>query len=218
LSKLRVIARRLFSRAMLLGLCAATCVPQARAAPVSADSVKAAFLYRFASYVEWPDDVPASGPFVIAVAGSESVAKQLDELLPRMTVNGRSAIVRRVTKVSELGGVHILYVGEGPLARTRALREAAIDKPILIVTDDEKGLDAGGIINFLDAEKNVRFEVSLAAADRARIKVTAALLSVAARVERRPLGWSNCADSNMHRYRKSTCVNKVVASVARGRL
>ena len=218
MSKLRVIARRLFSRAMLFGLCAAIGASQAHAAPISADSVKAAFLYRFAAYVEWPDDVPASGPFIIAVAGSEAVARQLDVLLPRMTVNGRSAIVRRVTKVSELAGVHILYIGQGPLSRTRALREVAIDKPILIVTDDEKGLDAGGIINFLDAEKNVRFEVSLAAADRARIKVTAALLSVAARVERRPLGWSNCADSNVRRYRISTCVIRVAASDARGSL
>jgi len=216
LSKLRVIARRLISRAILFGLCAAIGASQAHAALFSADSVKAAFLYRFASYVEWPADAPATGPFVIAVAGSEAVAKQLDELLPRMTVNGRATIVRRVTRVSELVGVHILYVGAGPLSRTRALREAAIDKPILIVTDDEKGLDAGGIINFLDADKNVRFEVSLAAADRARIKVAAALLSVAARVERRPLGWSNCADSHVRRYGKSACVLRVVASDVRG--
>jgi hypothetical protein len=213
-----VIARRLLSRAMLFGLCAAIGASQAYAAQISADSVKAAFLYRFASYVEWPDDVPEAGPFVIAVAGSEAVAKQLDELLPRMTVNGRSAIVRRVTKVSELDGVHILYIGEGPLSRTRALRETAIGKPILIVTDDEKGLDAGGIINFLDTEKNVRFEVSLAAADRARIKVAAALLSVAARVERRPIGWSNCADSYVPRYRKSACAIRVAARELRGSL
>jgi len=211
LSKLSVLARQLFSRAMLFGLCAAIGASQTHAALFSADSVKAAFLYRFASYVEWPVDAPATGPFIIAVAGAEAVAKHLDELLPRMTVNGRSAIVRRVTKVSELDGVHILYIGAGPLSRTRALREVAIDKPILIVTDDVKGLDAGGIINFLDSEKNVRFEVSLAAADRARLKVAAALLSVAARVERRPLGWSNCADPYVRRYRKSNCDIRVAA-------
>jgi YfiR/HmsC-like len=213
-----MIARQLFSRAMLFGLCAVFGGSPAHAALFSADSVKAAFLYRFASYVEWPDDAPATGPFVIAVAGAEPVAKQLDILLPRMTVHGRSVIVRRVTKATDLDGVQILYIGAGPLSQTRVLRERAIDKPILIVTDDEKGLDAGGIINFLAAEKNVRFEVSLAAADRARLKVDAALLSVAARVERRPFSWSGCADPNERSYRKSGCALRVAAIDVRGGL
>ena len=120
---------------------------QAQAALFSADAVKAAFLYRFASYVEWPDDAPAAGPFVIAVYGAEGVAKQLDELLPKMTVHDRPTLVRRVTRASDLEGVHILYVGpDQPLARSRSVREAALMKPMLIVTDDEHGLDAGGVI------------------------------------------------------------------------
>jgi hypothetical protein len=62
----------------------------------------------------------------------------------------------------------------------------AVKRPVLLVTDDEDGLGAGAVINFRDSDRNVRFEVSLAASDRARLKVDAALLSVAARVERRP--------------------------------
>jgi hypothetical protein len=189
---------------------------QARAALFSADAVKAAFLYRFASYIEWPDDAPAAGPFIIAVHGAEGVAKQLDELLPKMTVHGRPALVRRVTRASELEGVHILYVGpKEPLARSRSVRETAILLPILLVTDDERGLDAGGVINFIEQTRNVRFEVSLAAADRARLKIASALLSVAARVERRPQAWSNCADPYLRRYRKSACVIRVAMTEAR---
>jgi hypothetical protein len=156
-----------------------------RAESFSADAVKAAFLYRFASYVEWPADSPAQ-PFVIAVAGNEEVAKQLDELLPRVKVRGRATQLRRVTRAADLDGVHILYVGPEQLARTRALRARALERPILIVTDDIRGLDAGAVINFVDAGRNVRFEISLIAADRARLKIDSALLSVAARVERRP--------------------------------
>ena len=155
-----------------------------RAEVFSAAAVKAAYLYRFASYVEWPADAPA-GPFVIAVAGAEDVASQLEALLPRMSVNGRPAQVRRATRAADLEGVQILYVGPDQLARTRALRAAAIKLPILIVTDDANGLDAGGVINFLEASRNVRFEISLLAADRARLRIDSALLSVAARVERR---------------------------------
>ncbi len=155
------------------------------AASFSADAVKAAFLYRFASYVAWPTDAP-SGPFVIAVAGDEGVAQQLDALMPRMSVDGRPVEVRRVTRASDLEGVHILYVGPGPMTRTRSLRAAAASRPMLLVTDDQDGIDGGGVINFIETNRNVRFEISLLAADRARLRIDSALLSVAARVERRP--------------------------------
>ena len=176
-----------------------------QAAGFSAESVKAAFLYRFASFVEWPEDAPA-GPFVIAIAGADEVAKQLDDLLPHVNVNGRAAEVRRVAKPADLDGVHILYLGPDSLSRTRALRAAALARPILIVTDDEHGLDAGGVINFVQAERNVRFEISLLAADRARLKINSALLSVAARVERRPQAWTSCADPYVRRYRPASCL------------
>ena len=152
----------------------------------STDGVKAAYLYRFASYIEWPEDVMVSGSFVIAVAGADEVARHLDELSPRMTVHGRPTVIRRITRARDLEGVHILYAGGNSFARTRALRAAALEKPILIVTDYEEGIDAGGVINFLESNGNVRFEISLLAADRARLKIDSALLAIAARVERRP--------------------------------
>jgi hypothetical protein len=187
----------------------------AHAALFSADAVKAAFLYRFASYIEWPGDAPV-GQFVIAVYGAEDVAKQLDALLPKMNINGLPAQVRRVTRASELDGVHVLYVGpDYALARSRSVREAALLKPILIVTDDPRGLDAGGVINFIEVSRNVRFEVSLAAADRARLKIASSLLSVAARVERRPQAWSGCSDPYLRRYRSSACVIRVAMLVPR---
>jgi hypothetical protein len=158
----------------------------ALAATISADSVKAAFLFRFASYVHWPETSPQQSPFVVGVAGAESVAKRLDELAPRVTVRGRRTEVRRVENAQDLDGVQILYVDDASLKRTRALRRAALEKPILLVTDTRAGLDAGGVINFVEAERNVRFEISLIAADRAHLRIDSALLSVAARVERRP--------------------------------
>jgi hypothetical protein len=158
----------------------------ALAAVFSADSVKAAFLFRFASYVHWPETPDRQTPFVVGVAGADAIGRQLDELAPRVTVRGRRAEVRRVARVEDLDGVQILFVDEASLKRTRALRKAALEKPILLVTDSRDGLDAGGVINFIAADRNVRFEISLIAADRAQLKIDSALLSVAARVERRP--------------------------------
>jgi len=147
--------------------------------------VKAEFLFRFASYVEWPADA-AGGSFVIAVVGAEKVARQLDELVPRTKVRGGVVEVRRIRRASDLEGVNILFVGRDALARTRSLRAAALERPILLVTDDGDGFSAGAIINFIELDHNVRFEISLVAADRAGLKIDSALLSVASRVELRP--------------------------------
>jgi hypothetical protein len=204
--KSRVLA--CWAAAMLALLLSVVCKPQA--AVFSADAVKAAFLYRFASYVEWPEDAP-SGPLVIGVAGAEEIAGQLDQLLPRMTVNGKPAEVRRVSDVDDLAGVHILYVAPGAMKRTRSLRSAVVTRPVLVVSDLEGGLDSGSVINFIETNRNVRFEISLVAADRAHLRITSALLSVAARVERRPQAWSRCADPYVRRYRPGSCQVRVAA-------
>jgi hypothetical protein len=155
----------------------------------SATAVKAAFLHRFASYVEWPAEAMGDGPFVIAVAGADEVAANLDRLLPGLAVQGRPAQVRRVTRAEELDGVHILYLGPDSAARTPELRAAAANRPILLVTDGENDFAGGGIINFVQSGTRVRFEVSLAAAERARLRIDSALLPVASRVERAPQAW-----------------------------
>jgi hypothetical protein len=106
---------------------------QAAAAQFSIDAVKAAYLFRFASYVQWPEAARTEGPFLIGVVGAEDVAVHLDSLLTGMTVQGRPARVRRVATPEDLEGVHILYVGANAFRTSRPLRARAIEKPILIV-------------------------------------------------------------------------------------
>jgi hypothetical protein len=197
--------RRAIGLTLTLGLSALVAF-SARAQIFSADAVRAAFLHRFASYVEWPPEAFGEGPFVIAVVGGEGVAKNLEELLPGLTVQGRPAIVRRIARTSDLDGVHIIYVSPEMMARTRDLRAAAQQRPILVVTEANEGLDEGGVINFLESAKKLRFEVSLAAADRARLKIDSSLLSVALRVELRPQGRLSSGD-------RSTILGREAAEV-----
>jgi len=177
----------------------------AHPAQFSVDAVKAAYLFRFAQYVEWPQAPSADSPFVIAVCGAEEVAVHLERLLPGMTVNGRPVTVRRVTRAQELEGVHILFIGSSAFSNTRTLRARAIEKPILIVTEDQNGIDGGAVINFLEVNRNLRFEISLIAADRSGLRINSALLSVAARVERRSQGALNCNDGDIRRLRPGVC-------------
>jgi hypothetical protein len=175
-----------------------------QAAQFSVDAVKAAYLFRFAQYVEWPD-TPADTPFVFAVTGAERVAVHLEKLLNGMSVNGRRAVVRRVAHTQELEGAQILFVGSEAFGRTRTLRSSAIKLPILLVTDDANGLDGGAVINFVEVNRNLRFEISLNAADRSGLKINSALLSVAARVERRPQSAIGCLDGYPRLHRAAAC-------------
>jgi hypothetical protein len=201
----------------LLLVCAIGSSSLVQAAQFSVEAVKAAYLFRFAQYVEWPA-FPADASFVIAVSGADDVAVHLERLLPGMSVHGRRAVVRRVTRAQELDGVHILYIGANAFARTRTLRERAAERPILIVTDNDRGLDGGGVINFIEVDRNLKFEISLIAADRSGLKINSALLAVAARVERRPQGALNCLDGYPLRQRASGCnIRMASADLTRGR-
>lgn len=216
LLKARFGRRRFAPTLILVTAIALASASFVHAAQFSVDAVKAAYLFRFAQYVEWPP-LAADLPFVIAVSGSEDVAAHLDRLLPGMSVNGHRAVVRRVNRVEELDGVQILYIGADAFARSRTLRSRAIERPILVVTDNEGGLDGGGVINFIEVDRNLRFEISLIAADRSGLKINSQLLSVAARVERRPQGAISCIDGYPNRQRASGCrIRMASISLAKG--
>lgn len=145
------------------------------------DAVKAAYLYRFAGYVEWPEESVATGPFVIVVVGNHGIAAELRRLVPEHQINKRVVQVEEVTTVAQIGNAQMLYVGSGNDAFLRTLA-AGGRRAMLVVSDDERGLDLGSVLNFVTVDKRVRFEVSLTAAERAQLKISADLLSVAIRV------------------------------------
>jgi hypothetical protein len=171
------------SRALLSLVCLVLVVPGS-AAPYSVDAVKAAYLFRFASYVEWPERANDS-PFVFGVHGAKDVAVHLERLTTGMRVRGRAAQVREVRGPADLDGLQVLYVGRNWFRSSRQLRSESASRPILLVTDHEDGFDGGAVINFIETDRNVRFEISLLAADRGGLRIDSALLSVAARVEAR---------------------------------
>ena len=96
-------------------------------------------------------------------------------------MNGRPVTVRRVRTGEPLSNIHILFVSRPEIGRLNELFAQA--QPVLTVTDIEKGLAQGSVINFVVTENRVRFEVSLDAAKRIGLKIGAPLLSVAMRVQ-----------------------------------
>lgn len=156
--------------------------PAHAATEYSEDAVKAAYLYRFAGYVQWPVATEAGRPFTIAVVDAPAVARELRRLVPGHRINERVVNVVETSRVSEAEGAAILFIGAGHAGLLRRSLPGIEARSTLVVTEQRGGLHAGGSINFLMLHHRVRFEVSLIEADRARLKISAQLLAVAVRV------------------------------------
>lgn len=146
-------------------------------------SVKAAYLYKFLGYVDWPATAFASSdaPHVIGVTGDDAVLAELQRLVAGRSVNGRPLVATRVSANEPVESLHVLYVGRG--ARIAAALRGVAGRPVLTVADAGGGLAEGAVLNFLMVQGKVRFEASLRAAERAGLKLSARLLAVAERVE-----------------------------------
>jgi hypothetical protein len=142
--------------------------------------VKAAYLYRFAGYVDWPGGGDAA--FMIAVVDAPGVARELRRLVPGHPINNRNVQVVEVTRVRDAGRAAMLFVGSGHADLIRQELAELAAESTLVVTDEEGGLDDGATLNFLSLDHRVRFEVSLIAADRSHLRISAELLAVAVRV------------------------------------
>lgn len=162
-------------------------VAWAQPAPVQRESaVKAAFLYKFGAFVDWPPGTfeRPDTPLVIGVAGDDAVAADLEQLVTGRSLDGRPVVLRRVgADASTFAGAHVLFVGR----RSTRLHEllAAAAGPVLVVTDQEPGLPLGSVINFSAEGGRMRFSVSLSAAEARSLRLSARLLAVARDVEGR---------------------------------
>lgn len=151
------------------------------APPQPEHSIKAAFLYRFLSYVEWRPRTFAqrTSPVVIGVLGADDIAAALQDIVRGRTAAERPIAVRRVTAGDPLDGVHMLFVGRANSARVARLAAAAQRRGMLLVTDYEGALEDGSAINLVVIENRVRFEVSLDATEKAGLKLSSRMLAVA---------------------------------------
>jgi hypothetical protein len=148
--------------------------------------IKAAFLYKFTGYVEWPKSSfkDADRPITIGMVGAEEITEELRRVVSGRSVQGRGLTITVVNKDSDLSGVHVLFIGRDAAAGMTRLIEAARQRPILIVTDMPDGLERGSVINFVMVKRRVQFEISVDAAEKAGLVLSSRLLAVALRVKK----------------------------------
>ena len=178
--------RRLLGTVLGAGLAALGVPGQGRAAADLAAAslerrIKAAFLYKFLGYTEFPASVFASAgaPFVIGVLGADELAAELSRIVAGRSVQARPITVKVLREPEAAAGMHLLFVGGADSARLRSILKPGHSAPLLLVSESEHGLQHGSVINFKVIEERVRFDVSLEAADKHSVKLSSRLLTVA---------------------------------------
>jgi hypothetical protein len=151
--------------------------------------VKAAFLFRFLEYVDWPASAaPAepAAPIVVGMVGADDLGAELQSLVAGRTVRGRPVVVQRLRATDPVAGLHVAFVPAAHRGRLPELSRLAAQRGLLLVSEGEDALPAGSMIAFRLIDGRVRFEVALDAAERGGLRLSSRLLSVAYAVRGAP--------------------------------
>lgn len=165
-----------------------TAVPITPAAAASDTSdvelrLKAAYIYNFARFVEWPAGT-AAGPVRIGVLGHGDLASPLEEIVRGKSVGGRAIKVTPIGTAADAECCEILLIERSESKHGKEIAQALAGKPVLTVSDDENGSKDGIMIAFQLVDESVRFQINQEAASRAGLKISSQLLKVAVPAER----------------------------------
>lgn len=150
-------------------------------APPTEYQVKAAFLYHFAKYVQWPDEAfwGPQEPFVVGVLGEDPFGRVLEETLDGKTVLDRPIAIRRLGNVEEALAAHILFVSSSEERDLPRILGSLRGRAVLSAGETNGFAESGGIVGFKLKSKRVRFEINLSRAEEARLRISSQLLKLA---------------------------------------
>ena len=146
--------------------------------PSAEYQVKAAFLFNFAQFVEWPAQAfpSAQGPIVIGVLGEDPFGSYLDDLVRSETVGGRSLVVRRFNQAGEISECHILFVSRSLAGQFDKMAADLQRRNLLTVGDADNFTRLGGIVRFVTENGKIRLRINTEAARAAGLKLSSKLL------------------------------------------
>lgn len=158
----------------------------AQDAQVPEADLKAAFLYNFTKFIEWPPEAfPKEDAAVnVGVYGDEKFTETLQTLLADKKAHGRRFLVRRLTNPQDAKTCQILFFREPETKKMGAVYDTIKRLPILTVGESDDFLDQGGMFNFFFEDKQLRFEVNPATAENAKLTVSSHLLRLAKKIRK----------------------------------
>lgn len=175
----------LLRRALFLVLLLA--LPAVAAAQSAAEyDVKAAFLFNFAKFVDWPPEAfPDPNSLKVCVLGDDPFGGSLQTVTGEQ-VGSRKLTVMRTGSLAKPAGCQILFISRSEREHVSQILAAVKGSPVLTVGDTKGFADDGVIINFVLEGSKVRFEINTDSADRAKLKISSKLLQLAKRIVTNP--------------------------------
>ena len=154
---------------------------QALYSQVTEYKIKAAYLFNFAKFVEWPQSSFAdpSEPIKIGIIGKDPFLESLNQTVSGKTVKGRKFVIRRFKKIQDLDFCHILFISSSERRRVSQIIQKVKGSSTLTVSEFKNFIESGGIIRLLNKDNKVRFEIGLPAAQQADLKISSRVLRLA---------------------------------------
>lgn len=168
---------------IILGLAMGGATSAGADAPSLEYPVKAAFLYQFGSFVEWPGGAPrgSDGLVQICVVGRDPFGPMLERVVRGQTIGGRAIAIRRMSAIAPASGCHIVYLGGSADQPVAAAARATVNEPVLTVAE---AAAPGVVVQFVVRANRVRFRIDTRAANARGLRVSSKLLQLAVEVAR----------------------------------
>lgn len=144
--------------------------------------VKAAMLYNFSKFVDWPAETfDNSNRTTFCIAGKSPLNSSFQQLQGKQ-VKGRTVSIRQIYRPDEITSCQLLFIPQSEHARLSEYLQQSNYHPILTISDLERFTTSGGMIGFYEEENKIRFEINLDAAQKRRLQISSHLLNLARRV------------------------------------
>ena len=143
--------------------------------------VKAAYLFNFLKFVEWPEEAfpDPLAPIVIGIAGDDPFGSALPQVVVGKTVQGRDLVIRKYRVGEDLRSTHILFISASEKKRVPQIVASLRGSSVLTVADFNEFLGDGGMIQLYSENNRIRFAINVDATGRAKLKISSKLLSLA---------------------------------------
>jgi hypothetical protein len=159
----------------------------AQEAQPSEYQIKAAFLYHFAQFVDWPPAAfaQATSPMVIGILGESPFGGDLEQAVRGKSLNNHSLTIKEVRSLADATNTcHILFISSSEKKRLPEIFAGLRGSSVLTVGETDRFTETGGMINFVQQGKKIRFQINEEAAKSAGLKISSKLLSLASRPAR----------------------------------
>ena len=157
----------------------------AQPASVGEYELKAAYLFNFARFVQWPRETMNKNVIVIGILGEDPFGRIIEEIVEGETAQGRPIKIERFTEVPEQSACHILFISKSEKDRLDEIINQLRGQPVLTVGETEDFARMGGMVNFIFEGKKIRFQINNEAAEDNNIKIKSQLLKLAQIVKTR---------------------------------